>query len=82
VTGDGRPDWVLKNGFRLLKACDHDRAKLFEHRNPAGFASGTPCHPFVDLAWDLDGKAESARGPRSPQPYGATPPTLLYLVRS
>jgi hypothetical protein len=60
VTGDDRPDWILKNGFRLLKAYDHGGAKLFEHRNPDGFANGTPWHPFVDLAWDLDGddKAE------------------------
>jgi hypothetical protein len=60
VTGDGRADWILKNGFRLLKAYDHDGAKLFEQRNPDGFANGTPWHLFVDLAWDLDrdGKAE------------------------
>jgi hypothetical protein len=55
VTGDGRPDWILKNGFRLMKAYDHDGAKLFERRNPDGFANGSPWHPFVDLAWDLDG---------------------------
>jgi hypothetical protein len=55
VTGDGRPDWILKNGFRLIKAYDHDGAKLFERRDPDGFANGTPWHPFVDLAWDLDG---------------------------
>ena len=55
VTGDGRPDWILKNGFRLIEAYDHDGAKLFERRNPDGFANGTPWHPFVDLAWDLDG---------------------------
>jgi hypothetical protein len=55
VTGDGRPDWILKNGFRLIKAYDHDGAKLFERRNPDGFANGTPWHPFIDLAWDLDG---------------------------
>ena len=55
VTGDGRPDWILKNGFRLIKAYDHDGAKLFERRNPDGFANGSPWHPFVDLAWDLDG---------------------------
>ena len=55
VTGDGRPDWILKNGFRLIKAYDHNGAKLFERRNPEGFTNGTPWHPFVDLAWDLDG---------------------------
>lgn len=55
VTGDGRPDWILKNGFRLIKVYDHDGAKLWEQRNPDAFANGTPWHPFVDLAWDLDG---------------------------
>ena len=55
VTGDDRPDWILKNGFRLIKAYDHDGGKLFERRNPDGFANGTPWHAFVDLAWDLDG---------------------------
>jgi hypothetical protein len=55
VTGDDRSDWIFKNGFRLLKVYDHDGVKLFEHRNPDGFANGTPWHPFVDLAWDLDG---------------------------
>ncbi|HZA68050.1 MAG TPA: hypothetical protein VE592_13940 [Geminicoccaceae bacterium] len=59
VTGDGRPDWILKNGFRLIKAYDHDGAKLFEHRNPDGFANGAPWHPFVDLAWDLDGDGKA-----------------------
>jgi hypothetical protein len=60
VTGDGWPDWILKNGFRLIKVYDYDGHKLFELRNPDGFANGTPWHPFIDLAWDLDGdrKAE------------------------
>jgi hypothetical protein len=59
VTGDGRPDWILKNGFRLIKAYDHDGAKLFEHRDPDGFANGTPWHPVIDLAWDLDGDGKA-----------------------
>ena len=59
VTGDGRPDWILKNGFRLIKAYDHDGAKLFEIRDPEGFVNGTPWHPFEDLAWDLDGDGKA-----------------------
>ena len=59
VTGDGRPDWILKNGFRLIKAYDHDGAKLFERRNPDGFTNGTPWHLFEDVAWDLDGDGKA-----------------------
>ena len=63
VTGDGRPDWILKNGFRLIKAYDHDGAKLFERRNPDGFTNGTPWHLFEDVAWDLDGDGKPRSSP-------------------
>lgn len=55
VNGDGKLDWVITSGCKVVRVYDHDGAMLWEKVNPNGIYDPTFQKPYYSAVWDLDG---------------------------